>query len=74
MFTKVYNKLQKKVNKKVVHFSWHAEKVAVYFSRSLKWTIQEKGYEMMNKVKSLENENIYVVTCFSDRMKFMDRR
>ena len=35
---------------------------------------EENLDEMMNKVKSLENENIYVVTCFSDRMKFMDRR
>lgn len=30
--------------------------------------------EMMKKVKDTKNENIYVVTCFSDRMKFMDRR
>ena len=30
--------------------------------------------EMMKKVKTLENEYVYVVTCFSDRMKFMDRR
>lgn len=30
--------------------------------------------EMMRKVKESKNENIYVVTCFSDRMKFMDRR
>lgn len=30
--------------------------------------------EMMKKVKESKNENIYVVTCFSDRMKFMDRR
>lgn len=30
--------------------------------------------EMMKKVKELDNEQIYVVTCFSDRMKFMDRR
>ena len=29
---------------------------------------------MMQKVKESKNENIYVVTCFSDRMKFMDRR
>lgn len=29
--------------------------------------------EMMNIVKKTENENIYVVTCFSDRMKFMNR-
>ncbi len=35
---------------------------------------EENLDEMMNKVKSLENENIYVITCFSDRMKFMDRR
>ncbi len=30
--------------------------------------------KMMEKVKESKNENIYVVTCFSDRMKFMDRR
>lgn len=30
--------------------------------------------EMMKIVKESKNENIYVVTCFSDRMKFMDRR
>ena len=30
--------------------------------------------KMMQKVKESKNENIYVVTCFSDRMKFMDRR
>ena len=30
--------------------------------------------KMMEKVKASTNENIYVVTCFSDRMKFMDRR
>lgn len=28
---------------------------------------------MMEKVRELNNENIYVITCFSDRMKFMDR-
>lgn len=30
--------------------------------------------EMMKIVKDTKNENIYVVTCFSDRMKFLDRR
>lgn len=35
---------------------------------------EENLDEMMKKVKTLENEYIYVVTCFSDRMKFMDRR
>ena len=35
---------------------------------------EENLDEMMKKVKESENENIYVITCFSDRMKFMDRR
>ena len=30
--------------------------------------------EMMRLVKESKNENIYIVTCFSDRMKFLDRR
>ena len=30
--------------------------------------------KMMEKVKQTSEKNIYVVTCFSDRMKFMDRR
>lgn len=30
--------------------------------------------EMMKAVKESTNENIYIVTCFSDRMKFLDRR
>lgn len=34
---------------------------------------EENLDEMMRKVKELENKNIYVITCFSDRMKFMDR-
>ena len=29
--------------------------------------------EMMKVVKQTENENIYIVTCFSDRMKFINR-
>lgn len=34
---------------------------------------EENLDEMMKKVKTLNNNNIYVITCFSDRMKFMDR-
>lgn len=34
---------------------------------------EENLDEMMKKVKTLNNDNIYVITCFSDRMKFMDR-
>jgi len=34
---------------------------------------EENLDEMMKRVKELENNNIYVITCFSDRMKFMDR-
>jgi len=34
---------------------------------------EENLDEMMKKVKELDNQNIYVITCFSDRMKFMDR-
>lgn len=34
---------------------------------------EENLDEMMKRVKELDNENIYVITCFSDRMKFMDR-
>lgn len=34
---------------------------------------EENLDEMMKKVRELKNENIYVITCFSDRMKFMDR-
>ena len=30
--------------------------------------------KMMETVKKSENEKIYVITCFSDRVKFMDRR
>jgi hypothetical protein len=30
--------------------------------------------KMMEDVKNGEENFIYVVTCFSDRMKFMDRR
>ena len=30
--------------------------------------------KMMEDVKNSQNENVYVITCFSDRMKFMDRR
>jgi len=30
--------------------------------------------KMMKIVKESENEKIYVITCFSDRVKFMDRR
>ena len=30
--------------------------------------------EMMKLTKESKNKNIYVVTCFSDRMKFLDRR
>lgn len=29
--------------------------------------------DIINKVNELDNENVYVITCFSDRMKFMDR-
>ena len=34
---------------------------------------EENLDEMMKKVRELKNENIYVITCFSDRMKFMER-
>ena len=34
---------------------------------------EENLDEMMKRVKEIEKEDIYVVTCFSDRMKFMDR-
>lgn len=34
---------------------------------------EENLDEMMKKVKELQNKNIYVITCFSDRMKFIDR-
>ena len=30
--------------------------------------------KMMEDVKQTKNKNLYVVTCFSDRMKFMNRR
>ena len=30
--------------------------------------------EMMNEVKEKSEGDIYVITCFSDRMKFLDRR
>lgn len=34
---------------------------------------EENLDEMMKRVKELQNKNIYVITCFSDRMKFIDR-
>lgn len=39
-----------------------------------KITVEENIDEMMAKLNHLENEYIYVVTCFADRMKFMNRR
>lgn len=37
--------------------------------------IEEEDLDkMMEQVKASENEKVYVITCFSDRMKFMDRR
>ena len=30
--------------------------------------------DMMSEVKEKSDGDIYVITCFSDRMKFLDRR
>ena len=34
----------------------------------------DRGRRMMEKAKNAKGKKVYVVTCFSDRMKFMDRR
>ena len=63
--------------KNIVIAGKYVHDLAIRFSYagidSKKIIAEENLDEMMKKVKELDNQNIYVVTCFSDRMKFMDR-
>lgn len=70
--------LNAKCVKKIILAGKYAHDLAIRFKYTdIDKSIIEKELDldkMMEKVKQTSEKNIYVVTCFSDRMKFMDRR
>lgn len=70
--------LNTKCVKKIILAGKYAHDLAIRFKYTdIDKSIIEKELDldkMMEKVKQTSEKNIYVVTCFSDRMKFMDRR